>query len=1172
MQKNAMPAEALREGGAPCSWPAHGSNNYLTKMLLVMRLTIILLTVAVVHVSGNGLSQTVSFKGRNASLQEVFAVIKKQTGFTAVYNEVLLNKANPVSLDVRNLPLRSFLEQVFDNQPLEFSIKNTTIVVSRKDVEVAPVGASFDIVPPFPIRGKIMSADGTPLSGASVRIKNAKTSGMTNADGVFSLNVSVGDVLLVSYVGFDPVEYKITPAMQNIPATDFAFSAVLKRSESKLDEMQVIAYGSASRRFSVGSVSTVTSEVIERQPVTNGLLALQGQVPGLTLTPTTGAPGSAVKLQIRGQNTLAANQYSAGSPLTRPFDQPLFIIDGVPTATQNKSLGMLFTYGIGAQQTTNTPGNGISPFANLNPADIESITVLRDADATSIYGSKGANGVILITTKRGKPGKPSLNVRANAGFTAGTRRLKMLNTEQYLAYRREALANDGIVLTPTTNVNNYPDLLLFDSTRYTDWYEEFFDKTPVTTDVHVSFSGGQQYSTFILSGGYTHTPYAFAGDFNDDRISLHTGYTYRSPNNKLNLQFTTDYSYNKNNAAATPEVTAAMRMPPNFPALVDENNNLVWYYKGYELSNYNQHASLRRPADLQAHNLNSSIRLSYEILPGLSVSGNVGFNRTNTASFSAIPIATLDPKFANRVKASFGASVFHALNVEPQLDYKRVIGKGELSLLVGGTYRKDNSYSSTIDASGQVNDDLLRSLSAATSIIAYNSSTLNKYVGGYARAGYIHNRKYILSLTGRRDGSTNFGPDRRWGTFGSAGVGWIFSEEAFWPKESLSFVSFGKLSGNFGTNGSDAVAAYQYQAYYEVEPSSTTLPYQGIRAYTPTNLYNPDYSWAMKKSWNVSLDLGFLNNRVLANFTWYKNSTSNQLVAYTLPSQTGFTSVTGNFPATVQNGGLELSITSTNVQNKNFRWTSNFNISGNRNKLAAFPGLAKSPYATSYVIGESTNILQGYRYAGLDRNTGLFTFYTGKGEVTSSPGYSHISQGSDIAPLFSLDPTFGGGLGNNLTYKAVTLSLFFQFSRQMGRSWIGGLYGFGQPGSYATGNVPVEALDHWRKPGDNSELQRISSGSGSSAATLTTRAAQAFANSSGAYTDASYVRLKTVSLSWALPAPLVKKAGMTSCSIFCNAQNLFTITGYKVGDPEMAGTIYALPMQRMMVAGFSANF
>jgi TonB-linked SusC/RagA family outer membrane protein len=1131
-----------------------------TKILLVMKLTMILLTAFLFHASARSVGQNVVFSGKKVPLETVFSALEKQTGFYVLYTKNTLAGAQPVSITTQGMPLTEFLNRIFEDQPLTYTIASKTITIfSKAEAAGSYMQLLAAVAPPVPVNGLVTTEDGTPLSGAAVTIKNSKISATTNAEGRFSINAGAGDVLVISYVGYKQMEIVVHAGNDAK-----LISAKLSLAVNDLDETVIIGYGTTSRRMSVGSVSTVTSKDIEQQPVSNVLLALQGRVPGLVITPTGGAPGSAVKLQIRGQNTLSANQYSAQNVAGRPFDQPLFIIDGVPVATQNNSLGNLFTYGISTNSNSVIPGNGVSPFNSFNPADIESISVLRDADATSIYGSQGANGVILINTKKGKPGKPSLDITANAGFTAGTRRLTMLNTQQYLAMRKEAVANDKVVLSPST-VNNYADLQLFDSTRYTDWYKEFFDKMPVTTDVHVTFSGGQQYSSFILSGGYTHTPYNFAGDFKDDRLSLHSGYTYRSPNNKLTVQFVTDYSYTKNNAGTTPKVTAAMSMPPNYPALLDDKDNLLWYYKGLSLSFYNQYGFLRQPANIQAHTINNSIRLAYQVLQGLTVSSNIGYSRTSNYSYSSKPLASQDPGSTSTVAtAAFTSGVSQAVNIEPMVDYKRVMGAGELSVLAGGTYKKQTTNSQTLQGNGYVNDDLLRSINGAATISAYSSGNLYKYVAGYARLGYIYDRKYILNLTGRRDASTNFGPGRRWGSFGSVGAGWIFTKERFWPK-GLSFLSFGKLSGNYGTNGSDGVAPYQYQAYYQVDPSTTTLPFQGIRTYTANNLYNPNYSWGVKKSWNAALDMGFLNDKLLVNITWYKNSTSNQLLAYTLPDQVGFNSVTGNFPATVQNTGLEFSISATPLQRGAFKWTANFNISGNRNKLAAFKNLDKSPYATSYVIGKSVNVINGYEYAGVDKATGLFTFYNVKGQLTSTPNTAHISQGGDAHPLFSTDPSFNGGLGNTFTYKSFSLTVFMQFAKQRGRNWIAGLYGYGLPGNYL--NIPVEALDHWRKPGDESDLQRLTVSLGAPY-----RPALAFANSTGAYSDASYVRVKTVSFAWSLPQRFTRKAGITNCRLYCNAQNLFTITGYKVADPEMAGTLYAIPLQRNVVAGISVNF
>ena len=1133
--------------------PASGLS---AKIFLLMRMTACLLLGISLHLSAKSTGQTISYTGVKVPLTKVFEAIKHQTGYFIVYNADVLQKAAPVTIDVKNTPLEVFLQRVLADEPLEYSIERSTIIISEKIPPPSTAIASLPEPPPtIDVQGYVYDSLGRALNGASVMIKGTKRGTQTNESGLFKLhNLTGNETLVISATSYE---------VKNVPVEGRAnISVVLKMSPSILDQSIVQAYGTTSRRFSVGTISTVTSADIERQPVPNALAALQGLVPGLVVSPTGGTPGSAIKLQIRGQNTVASrNPYSS---LAKPLDQPLFFIDGVPFAPQNNSLGNLYTQAVSTFSTSQVPGNGISPFVGLNPADIESISILRDADATSIYGSQGINGVILITTKKGKPGKPTLNITANSGVTLGTVRPKFLNTQQYLAMRREAAANDKVVLGPTT-VSNWPDLQLFDSTRYVDWYQRFFNTQPNPTDVHFSLSGGQQYTTFILSGGYTHTPYNFAGDFADNRFTLHSGYTYRSPNNKLSVQFGTDYSYDKNTAGAQPNVTSAMRMPPNYPELVDKNGNLIWYYKNLSLSQFNQYAMLRQPARLDLHTLNTSFRLAYTILPGLSLSANLGYSRTNSSNYSAIPLAAQDPKsYSYRSSANFGTNNSQALNIEPQLDYKRNIGSGMLSILAGGTYRRNSTYTETLLGTKYPNDDLLGSINGANSISAYSTNSIYKYAAGYARIGYIYDRKYVLNFTGRRDGSSNFGPGRRWGNFGSAGAGWIFTEEGFWPT-SLSFVSFGKLSGNYGTNGSDGIAPYNYQAYYTVEPTTIQYPFQGSQPYTPANLLNPNYSWGIKKSFNAAMDLGFFKDRILANVTWYQSRTSNQLLGYMLPAQTGFDQVLGNFPATVQNRGVEISINSTNFQTKDFRWTTTFNIAFNRNKLISFPGLETSPYVSQYTLGKSTSIMNGYRFKGVNDTTGIFQFYTGKGGVTYRPNEDPVSKGGDWQPLFDTDPKYTGGLGNTFTYKGLSITLFFQFAKQKARNYISGIYAYGVAGQYI--NLPEVALNHWRKPGDHSDMQKLSGGYGDPY-----YGAFYFNTSSGAFSDASYVRLKTVSVSWQLPDKWVRKAGMKDCRFYCNTQNLLTFTGYKVADPEMNGNMYTIPLQRVIVGGLSVNF
>jgi hypothetical protein len=333
------------------------------------------------------------------------------------------------------------------------------------------------------------------------------------------------------------------------------------------------------------------------------------------------------------------------------------------------------------------------------------------------------------------------------------------------------------------------------------------------------------------------------------------------------------------------------------------------------------------------------------------------------------------------------------------------------------------------------------------------------------------------------------------------------------------------------------------------------------------NLYNPDYSWATKKSWNVALDLGFWNNRLLMNATWYQNRVGNQLTEYTLPSQTGFTSVLENFAATVQNRGLEYTLTSTNISGTDFKWTTSFTISGNRNKLIAFPGLATSSYASLYTIGRSVNEVLGFRYKDVNPQTGVFEFYTAKGAATYNPNFGPASQGGDFEPIADLDPQYTGTLGNTFTYKKLSLFFIFQFMDQTGPNYLYSIYSLGyKPGGFS--NEPVAVLSRWQKPGDITNVEQATTSYFSAASS----AANYFPYSSGAYSNASYIRLKTLALSYTLPASLLKKMDMKSARLYINAQNVLLITRYKVGDPELPGQLFALPLQRTIVGGLTVNF
>ena len=1140
-----------------CKLPSYvhkDSKSLLTKTILVMKLSAILILVASLHVAARSTAQKVTYSGKGVELPKVLSAIREQTGYVFFYDKKYMQDISPITVSLKDAPVELALKTILQGLPLDFEIEGNTIFINRKTSAVKEAPEEPRAAPQDTIRGIVRDSTGAPLQGASVLIKGTKKGTRTDLKGGFALRrFQQMAVLVISYTGYQDKEVAISG--------DGPLFIFLQRSQDPLDATVVQAYGTTSRRFSVGSISTVTAETIEKQPVTNVLLALAGQVPGLAVTATSGTPGSQVELQLRGQNTIQNTTSNF-----RPYDQPLFILDGVPFAPQNNNISQLQSLAAsGSFSGGISQSGGVSPFNGVNPADIESISILKDADATSIYGTQGSNGVILITTKKGKAGKTNFNLTVNTGFNSDARTVKLLNTQQYLALRRAAFAADGV--TPGTDPYNFftyaPDLNVFDQTKYTDWQKVIFGKTSNNTDVHGSLSGGNSQNTFLLSAGYTRSDFNYPGSFADQRMTLHTTTHHNSVDNRLSIDFGTDYSYDQNNSGQFGGGSYVLN-PPNAPDLLDKSGNLIWDYKGVDLSNYQFYAYLKKPVNTDVSLLNTTLHIAYKIIPGLSISTNIGYSRSSTVEHGESPSASQTPLYTPYITADFDNALYQTINIEPQLDYINTIGKGVVSALVGASYKKNLMNSTALTGNGYANDNFLGSINGAATLYGYDQSDIYKYGAGFARLKYVYDRKYIISLTGRRDGSSNFGPGHQFGDFGSVGAGWIFSEEKAF-KKALPVISYAKISGSYGTSGSDGIGAYLYQSFW-APANSGAVPFQGIAPNVPQNLYNPDYSWALKKSLNIAMDLGFFHDRVLLNATYYRDREGNQLAGYPLPAQAGFPNVLENLPASVQNKGWEFSLTSNNIKSKTFYWSTNFNISFNRNKLLSFPNLESSSYAHSYVIGKPTSINIGYRYKGVNPQTGLFEYYDSKGQATISPAYGLVSAGGDEVPIGDREVKYMGGMGNTLSYKHFSLYLFFQFASQTAPNWLSNIYSSNTPGQAAR-NSTVQVLDYWKNPGDHTQLERLTTSYSNDVAT----ASGNFSQSSGAFSDDTYLRLKTVSLSYSLPDVVAKKLYLHDARIYVNAQNLLTITNYKVGDPETFGNLTGFPLQRIVAFGLSLN-
>jgi len=1128
------------------------SRPLLLKLLRVMKLTASLIIIASLHVCANGYGQNVTIVGKDMTLDKIFKAIHRETGYQFIYDQALVRKVQPMNLDAVDVPLEEVLTRCFRQGNLSFTIRNNAIVVFKKpEIITSPQPDSNATAPLFDIHGTVTDTTGAPLQGANVLIQGTKTGTHTDAHGKFILhNISDDMTLVISYTGY---EVRLVRVKGN-----HDLYIALHTSIQPLDQQIVQAYGTTTRRFTTGSISKVTAEEIASQPVVNPLAALEGRVAGLLVTTNTGNPGASFNIQIRGQNTI--NAAPGGNVV---LDNPLFIIDGVPFAPQNSSSTRLQTIDDIKSVNTTSTTTGLSPFNSINPSDIESIEVLKDADATAIYGSRGANGVILITTKRGKATRTTVNGTVYTGISHITRTLPLMNTQQYLKMRRDAFAADSVTPTATTGSNYAPDLLVLDTTQYTNFVKDLYGRNAVANSASLSVSGGSATNSFLIGAGYDRQTYVFPGSYADNRASVNVSVHHNSNDRKLSIDLMTQYSYDHNMVPGAPSILSSFTLVPDLPSLRNPDGSLRWFYNGTSLSTIlnsfnNPLAYLNQSNNVQVYSQNSNLLLAYQLLPGLSAKVSLGYSNFTSNEYVKYPSSAQDPSYATYASATASNSNNYTWIIEPQLNYVHSFGRHSLNALVGNTEQKSASSFLSTTGTKYANDLLLGSIAAAGAVTSTQQYNPYKYSGSFGRLNYIFNNEYLLNVTGRIDGSSRFIPGKQWGKFGAIGAGWIFTEEA-WFKNKVPFLSFGKLRGSYGSAGNDNVGNYQYVSNWSTQ--SAGYVYGGSIGYLPNNLDNPNYSWSLTKKLDGALETGWFSNRLLASVEWYRNRSGNQLIQYTLPSQTGFQYVTRNFQAVIQNTGWEVAISSTNIKKKDLSWTTSFNISFSNNKLIKFPGLAASSYGNIYAIGRSVSAVLGYKYAGINDTTGVYQFYTTKGQKTYTPSAFNKD---NMFVLGNPNPKFYGGMRNTFSYKGITLDVFLEFRKQSGFNYVSQV---NNPFGYMT-NLPTDALNNVTEKGKGAPYERLTSKSFGTAASGVW---QYYRLSNASYGDASYIRVKTVGLSYSLSNDVLKKVKMNSCKVFVNAQNLLTITKYKGNDPETQ-YYYGTPPMRTIAGGINFNF
>ncbi|MBB5441278.1 TonB-linked SusC/RagA family outer membrane protein [Pedobacter sp. AK017] len=1021
-----------------------------------------------------------------------------------------MKNANPVSIEVKNLDVEEVLAKIFANQPLDYNINLKSITVSEKEPSFLDRLADRWAV--IDVRGIVVDSAGRALSGVNVTVKGSNISTVTNSNGDYSIKAADNGVLIFSFVGYEPQEVAVQG--RNV------INITMLESTGQLDQVQVIGYGTTTKRLATGNVSVMNSETIAKQPVSNPLQALIGRVAGLQITQTSGLPQSTMNVQIRGRNSILSS------------NEPLYIVDGVPF---NNLTGTSYQ-------------NTISPLNSLSPYDIESISVLKDADATAIYGSRASNGVILITTKKGKSGKTQFSADVRTGFSNPSRSVEFMTTAQYLQVRRDAFANSGV--TPTTV--NAPDLLVWDQDTDNNLQDFYLANTARNTDVTASISGGSVQTTFLLNGNY-HTENTVRSDEEDfSRANVHLNVSHRSIDQKFQLHFNSFYtSSNSYSKFFGQNLASFLELPPNYP-LYNQNGTYNW-------SSINYVAASQAYERNGIYNINSNLVLQYTILPGLDFKSSLGYNRMGIDGSSITPSAAKDPASTNPLGSSIFTNAFNQSFLwEPQISFKKVIGKGNLHILTGATLQKSDSKQVSLTVSNYSSDLLLENPGFGTPTSSSGINSEYKYVSLFGRATYNLSDKYIVNGTFRRDGSTRFGNGKKFGNFGSIGAAWIFSKESFVKQNLPLWLSYGKLRGSWGTTGNDGTSDYQYLSTY-----SSTLRYGENLAIVPTRIANNDYSWEVNKKLEMALDLGLFSDRILFSTAWYRNRSGNQLVSYPLPSITGFAGYTANLPALVENTGWEFELNVKPITSDKLIWESSFNLTVPRNKLLEYPDIESSPYANNYVIGRSLNIVQQYNFQGVDPQTGVGLYQDVNGDDIYSSRSSYNGQGGDYVISGQTDPKWYAGLSNTFFVKGFQLDVFFQYTRQQGYNLFSTFNASNKGGGLLNGWTNFSS--YWKQPGDQTQNPKP---------VHSTSIDERYRQSNAGFGDASFLRLKNVSLSYDIPQSILKRLKFSTMRFYAQGQNLWTKTSFVGYDPEMSASSFqgtSVPTLRTITFGLQCS-
>lgn len=1088
------------------------------KRKIIMRINLLVLFMAGVlcQVSAASYGQKITLQKQHAKLVSIFKDIQNQSGYDFVYSNRLLKQARQVSIQVKDAPLQEVLDACFKDQPFYYSISEKTIVIHERK---PAINNDIYAVRFIDISGRITDAKGRPLEGATISIKGLNGGAVADADGKFTVrNVNSTSILIVSFTGYKTKEVRVDESSPLI--------IVMEEDQDPMTQVVIVGYGTVQKRDLTGAVSRLTSKDLENRPTPRVDQMLQGRMAGVDVKSVNGAPGSGTTIRIRGARSITAN------------NEPLYVVDGLIDPANNMN--------------------------SLNPEDIESIDVLKDASAAAIYGSRGANGVVLITTKKGKANKDVSNFNVIAGVQSLPRTLDLMNARQFAEFINESRKDQNRPII-YSNIDSIVALVGEEGTNWT----KAVTKPATYQSYNLSTSGGTNKLTYFLSGSM----------INQDGIIKNTGFKKyqgrvninKTFSSKLNMGLVLNASHhrqdigNVNYGANSGWIGSMITMPPTMGVYKADGSWETYNpinYSGGDMDSPPAVAALTQNYEV-VNSLQGNFFIELQPIKGLKIRSAVGTslsnNRLNYFSPTNMPYKIATKTETANASSTMGNNMF--VQNENTVTYDRAFGQHHLNVMGGFTneYRKYDGIGISVTG---LTDDIMRYDNFAsapqdkrTTTSKYEDNTRLSYLG---RINYNYAGKYYLTVTSRYDGSSNFSRDHKWGYFPSFGAKWRISEEDFF-KESLNqkgFIDNLAFRVSYGRSGNQGIDNYQSLASLSANSSSYVFGGNAALGFTQFLLANNNLTWETSDQIDIGTDISLFDGRLTLDANYYHTRTKDLLLNVQIPTQTGFASRLINLGKT-ESKGFEFLVSGDIIRTKNFTWNSTFTLSTNQQKVLDIGPLVKVSVDNNG-YGANTNYLEvgvpiganyGVEYKGVWHNQAEVDAELAKpkGERTlvspsgnykpGKPKYEDRNNDGllnvdDYKYLGTPNPKLYGGLGNRFTYKNVSLEFFFQYNQ--GNTMYNAIEFFMGAGAEFTNQFAYMA-NRWTASNPNSDIPGVNSRDN--------------VPNSRFLHDASLLRLKSVQLSYSFRNVLPKV--FKKIDVYFTGTNLFLLTKYNGFDPEV---------------------